>query len=86
MEKRLDSKAESRQELSEIRDEFLKPEEIRFPDFSPRNVILRERTFPDGQILVKINIIQKQTGYTDTKEEVENLESFEKSGEFTLKE
>jgi hypothetical protein len=78
LEDRVDSKAESRQELSEIRDEFFKPEGKDLQDFSPRNVIVRRRTFPDRETLVKINIIQKPLGYTDTKEDVENIEGFEK--------
>lgn len=79
---KIESKAESRQELSEIKDEFFKPEGTDLPDFSPRNVIVRRRTFPNRETLVKINIIQKPTGYTDTKEDVESLEGYEKWGEF----
>lgn len=82
LENRIELKAESRQELSEIKDEFFKPEGTELPDFSPRDVIVRKRTFPDRKTLVKINIIQKPTGYTDTKEDVENLEGYEKWGEF----
>ncbi|MFB6213671.1 MAG: hypothetical protein ABEJ07_03875 [Candidatus Nanohaloarchaea archaeon] len=80
----IDSKAENRQELSEIKDEFYKPEETDLPDFSPRDVIIRKRTFPDRETLVKINIIQKPTGYTDTKEDLESLEDYEKWGESIL--
>jgi hypothetical protein len=82
LENRIDSKAESRQELSKIKDEFFKPERTDLPDFSPRNVIVRKRTFPDRETLVKINIIQKSTGYTDTKEDVEKLEAY-KNGEIS---
>lgn len=82
LENTIEEKAESRQELSEIKDEFYKPEGTDLPDFSPRDVIIRKRTFPDRETLVKINIIQKPTGYTDTKEDVENLNGYEKWGEF----
>ena len=83
LEDEIESKAESKQELSEIRDEFYKPEGTELPDFSPRDVIVRKRTFPDRETLVKINIIQQSLGYTDTKEDVESLEGYEKWGEFT---
>ena len=82
LENRIESKAESRQELSDIQDEFFKPEGTELPDFIPRDVIVRKRTFPDRETLVKINIIQKPTGYTDTKEDLESLDGYEKWGEF----
>ncbi len=75
-------KAENKQELSEIKDEFYKSEGTDLQDFSPRDVIVRKRTFPDRETLVKIKIIQKPTGYTDTKEDIESLKSYEKWGEF----
>lgn len=83
LKNRIESKASSKQELSEIKDEFFKPEGKDLPDFSPREVIVRKRTFPDRETLVKINIIQKPTGYTDTKEDVESLDGYERWGEFT---
>ena len=82
LEQRIESKAESRQELSEIEDEFFKPEGVELSAFSPRDVIVRRRTFPEKETLVKINIIQKPLGYTDTKEEVDGLEDYEKWGQF----
>ena len=82
LESKIESKAESRQELSEIKDEFFKPEGKGVMKFSPRDVIVRRRTFPDRETLVKINIIQKPTGYTDTKEDVDSLDNYEKWGEF----
>lgn len=83
LEKKIDLKAASRQELSEIRDEFYKPKGTDLSDFNPRKVIIRKRTFPNRDTLVKINIIQKPLGYTDTKEEVENLDGYDKWGEFS---
>lgn len=83
LENRIEAKAESRQELSEIRDQFYKPEGEDLSDFSPRDVIVRKRKFPDRETLVKINIIQKPLGYTDTKDDVESLEDYEKWGEFS---
>ncbi len=83
LEDKIGSKADSRQELSEIRDQFYKPNGTKLSDFSPRDVIVRKRTFPEKKTLVKINIIQKPLGYTDTKEDVENIEDYEKWGEFT---
>ncbi len=82
LEQKIESKAENRQELSEIKDEFFKPEDIKLSDFSPREVILRKRKFPDRETQVKINIIQEPLGYTDTKEKVDNLENYERWGEF----
>ncbi len=83
LEKKIESKAEGKQELGEIRDQFYKPEGEELSDFSPRDIIVRKRTFPEKETLVKINIIQKPLGYTDTKREVESLETYEKWGEFT---
>lgn len=83
LEDRIESKAESKQELSEIQDEFYKPEGADLSDFSPRDVIVRKRTFPDKETLVKINIIQKPLGYTDTKEDVESPDGHEKWGGFS---
>lgn len=81
-ENKIDSKAESKEELSEIKDRFFKPKGSDLSDFSPREVIIRNRIFPDRETLVKINIIQTETGYTDTKEDFEDLEGYEKWGEF----
>ncbi|MDY6768847.1 MAG: hypothetical protein SVW02_01940, partial [Candidatus Nanohaloarchaea archaeon] len=59
LEEKIESEAESSQELPEIQDRFYKPEGTDLPEFSPREVIVRKRTFPDKETLVKINIIQK---------------------------
>ena len=80
---RIESISEKKEELGQIQDTFYKPEGKKLENYSPRNVIVRKRKFPEKETLVKINIIQKPTGYTDTKEKVENLEGYEKWGSFT---
>jgi len=82
LEKMIESKAESRQELSEIRDQFYKPKGTELSEFSPKNTIVRKREFPERGTLAKINIIKKPLGYTDTKEDLESLEGYEKWGDF----
>ncbi len=83
LENRIESAAEEKTEFSEIKDQFYRPEGVELSDFSPRKVIVRKRKFPDRETLVRIDIIQKSLGYTDNKREVENLEGYEKWGEFT---
>lgn len=82
LEDHIQSEAKQKQELSEIHDRFYKPEGVPLEEFSPRDVIVRKRTFPDRETLVKIDIIQEPVGYTDTKEEVESLDGYEQWGEF----
>jgi hypothetical protein len=71
---KIESKAANSQELSEIKDIFYKPEDLELADFNPREVILRKRKFPDRETKVKINIVKKPLGYTDTKEKIQSLE------------
>lgn len=83
LKNKIESIAETREELSEIQDRFYKPEGTELSEFSPKNVIVRKRKFPDRETLVKINIMKQSLGYTDTKQKVESLESLEKWGEFS---
>lgn len=78
LENRIESAAENKENISEIRDQFYRPEGVELSNFSPREVIVRKRTFPDREALVKIDITQKPLGYTDTKQEVESIEGYEK--------
>nr|EGQ40208.1 MAG: hypothetical protein J07AB56_09360 [Candidatus Nanosalinarum sp. J07AB56] len=48
------------------------------PEFSPSDVIVRKRIFTHRETLVNTNIIQKPTRYTDTKNDVQNLDGYKK--------
>ena len=83
IEEILTKSAIQKKELSPITDFFYKPKDMALKQFNPNQVIVRLRKFSDRETITKIKIIKAEIGYTDKKEQLNDLENYEQWGQFT---